>query len=76
MTTSETAVTCYGCGGAVPADELYMSVTYHLERLGPDGVISVDLADALVVTCAECTPPRTVVEDALAAAGLPVWRAP
>ena len=68
------AVECYGCERAIPVGEPYMSVTYHLERLCGDGTIAVELADELVVTCVDCTPPREGVEAALTTGGLPVWR--
>ena len=51
-----------------------MTVTYHLERVEEDGTIAVELADALLVTCIDCTSPRETVEEALVSAGLPVWR--
>jgi hypothetical protein len=74
VTPKGPTVECYGCERAIPVGEQYMSVTYHLEQLQPDGTIAVDLADALVVTCVDCTPPRAVLEANLAAGGLPVWR--
>lgn len=75
MTGTELGVECYGCERTIPVGEPYMSLTYHLEQLQPDGTIAVALADALVVTCADCTRPRDGIEAMLAAGGLPVWRA-
>ena len=72
---SSDGVECYGCERVIPVGEPYMSLTYHLERLCADGTIAVELADALVITCVDCTPPRDGVEATLAAGGLPVWRA-